>query len=97
MAFHRRWRALLLGKAKCDAGHHRQRWRPGRRRGDDQTTDFVFYARGCGDWVMLDTNNMPALSADKPAPKKDGVYIIGLNMAPGKWRSNGAGEKCYWE
>ncbi len=63
-----------------------------------QPTDFGFYAKGCGDWVMLDTNNMPALPADKQqAPKKDGVYIIGLNMAPGKWRSNGAGEKCYWE
>ncbi len=63
-----------------------------------QPTDFVFYAKGCGDWVMLDTNNMPALPIEKQqAPKKDGVYIIGLNMAPGKWRSNGAGEKCYWE
>jgi hypothetical protein len=63
-----------------------------------QPTDFAFYAKGCGDWVMLDTNNLPALSAEKQqAPKKDGVYLIGLNMAPGKWRSNGAGEKCYWE
>lgn len=63
-----------------------------------QPTDFVFYTKGCGDWVMLDSNNLPALPADKQqAPKKDGIYIIGLNMAPGKWRSNGAGEKCYWE
>lgn len=63
-----------------------------------QPTDFVFYAKGCGDWVMLDTNNLPALPAEKQqAPKKDGIYIIGLNMAPGKWRSNGAGQKCYWE
>jgi hypothetical protein len=60
--------------------------------------DFEFYARGCGIWTMLDTNNLPALPADKQrAAKKDGVYIIGLNMAPGRWRSNGLGKSCYWE
>ncbi len=60
--------------------------------------DFEFYTSGCGTWSMLDTNNLPTLPADKQAtPKKDGVYIIGLNMAPGRWRSNGAGAKCYWE
>jgi hypothetical protein len=47
---------------------------------------------------MLDTNHLPALPAEKQvAAKKDGVYIIGLNMAPGRWRSNGLGQSCYWE
>lgn len=60
--------------------------------------DFEFYASGCGTWTMLDSNALPALpAAQQQAPKKDGVYIIGLNMAPGRWRSNGAGAKCYWE
>ncbi len=60
--------------------------------------DFEFYTRGCGTWTMLDTNNLPALPAEKQtAAKKDGVYIIGLNMAPGRWRSNGLGKSCYWE
>jgi hypothetical protein len=60
--------------------------------------DFEFYTRGCGAWTMLDTSNIPALPADKQrAAKKDGVYVIGLNMAPGRWRSNGLGKSCYWE
>jgi hypothetical protein len=60
--------------------------------------DFEFYSSGCGTWTMLDTNNLPALPVEQQAaPKKDGIYIIGLNMAPGRWRSNGAGNKCYWE
>jgi hypothetical protein len=60
--------------------------------------DFEFYISGCGTWTMLDTNALPALPAEQQqATKKDGIYIIGLNMAPGRWRSNGAGNKCYWE
>ncbi|MCX6019107.1 MAG: hypothetical protein NTZ50_11535 [Chloroflexi bacterium] len=60
--------------------------------------DFEFYSRGCGAWTMLDTNNLPALSpAKQAAAKRDGIYIIGLNMTPGRWRSNGSGMKCYWE
>jgi hypothetical protein len=59
--------------------------------------DFEFYTHDCGAWTMLDTANLPALPMEKQtAPKKDGVYIIGLNMAPGRWRSNGAGSRCYW-
>jgi hypothetical protein len=59
--------------------------------------DFEFYTSGCGTWAMLDTNNLPALPIEQQrAPKKDGNYIIGLNMAPGRWRSNGAGDACYW-
>lgn len=46
--------------------------------------------------MPLDPANLPALpEAKQRAPKKDGVYIVGLNMAPGRWRSNGAGQKCY--
>lgn len=60
--------------------------------------DFEFTTSGCGVWTMLDTGNLPALPAgQQQAPKKDGIYIIGLNMAAGRWRSNGAGNKCYWE
>ena len=63
-----------------------------------QPGDFEFYTRGCGNWVMLDTNNKPALpAAQQQAPKRDGTYIVGLNMAPGRWRSNGQGNRCYWE
>lgn len=63
-----------------------------------QPSDVEFYTRGCGNWVMLDTNNKPALPlAQQQASKRDGTYIIGLNIAPGRWRSNGQGNRCYWE
>jgi len=63
-----------------------------------QPSDVEFYAKDCGTWVMLDTNNKPALPlAQQQAAKRDGQYIIGLNMAPGRWRSNGQGTRCYWE
>jgi hypothetical protein len=61
-------------------------------------TDFEFYASNCGTWRMLDTNALPAQPIEKQAgPKKDGVYIMGINLVPGRWRSSGGGKKCYWE
>lgn len=32
------------------------------------------------------------LEADKEA----GFYLVGTEIAPGVWRSNGAGDNCYW-
>jgi hypothetical protein len=26
----------------------------------------------------------------------DGFYLIGVDIAPGVWRSNGTGDSCYW-
>lgn len=31
------------------------------------------------------------------APKKDGFYLVGVDIAPGVWRSDGSGDSCYWE
>lgn len=60
--------------------------------------DFEFYTRGCGTWTMLDVNNKPAQPlAKQQSAKKDGAYIIGVSMAPGRWRSNGQGDRCYWQ
>ena len=59
--------------------------------------DFEFYTKGCGVWTMIDTNNLPALSlAQQRAPKRSGSYVIGLDMAPGRWRSNSLDMNCYW-
>ena len=30
-------------------------------------------------------------------PKGDGFYLVGVDIAPGVWRSTGTGTKCYWE
>jgi len=29
--------------------------------------------------------------------KSDGFYLVGTEMSPGLWRSQGAGDSCYWE
>jgi hypothetical protein len=29
--------------------------------------------------------------------KPDGIYRVGLQIAPGIWRSTGSGDECYWE
>jgi hypothetical protein len=31
------------------------------------------------------------------APHGDGFYLVGVDIAPGLWRSNGTGNDCYWE
>lgn len=60
--------------------------------------DIEFYTKDCGTWTMLDANNLPAAPIEQQrAAKKDGIYIIGLNMAPGRWRSSGLGKSCYWQ
>lgn len=28
--------------------------------------------------------------------KFDGFYLVGIDMAPGRWRSKGTGDDCYW-
>lgn len=30
------------------------------------------------------------------APKRDGFYTVGEEILPGKWRSTGTGDGCYW-
>ncbi len=30
------------------------------------------------------------------APKSDGFFTVGTEIAPGTWESNGSGDSCYW-
>jgi hypothetical protein len=36
------------------------------------------------------------LLAKLQADKGDGFYLVNVDIAPGVWRSNGKGDKCYW-
>lgn len=38
----------------------------------------------------------PTVSSLKQ-PKSDGFYLIGVDIAPGIWRSTGSDDGCYWE
>ncbi len=36
------------------------------------------------------------LTAKLRADKGDGFYLVNVDVAPGVWRSQGTGDKCYW-
>ena len=31
------------------------------------------------------------------AKRGNGIYLVGVDIAPGVWRSDGTGDSCYWE
>lgn len=31
------------------------------------------------------------------AKRGNGIYLVGVDIAPGVWRSDGTGDRCYWE
>jgi hypothetical protein len=55
-------------------------------------TDKGFSSSGCGQW----TTDLSAVTSSTAAPFSDGTYIVGVDIAPGTWRSPG-GDLCYWE
>lgn len=44
------------------------------------------------------TQTMPPTPTLDPRflPKSDGFYLIGIDIAPGVWRSTGTFDNCYW-
>lgn len=43
------------------------------------------------------TGQAEQAAAQLAAPKGDGFWTIGVEMAPGRWRSNGTADDCYWK
>ena len=35
--------------------------------------------------------------SDITQPLGDGFYTVGEEIAPGKWRSTGTGDECFWQ
>ena len=58
-------------------------------------TDFEVELEGCGTWEYVE-NAEKILLPDAGAPKNDGFYTVGVEIVPGKWRSTGTGDNCYW-
>ena len=58
--------------------------------------DAAFLSRGCGTW----TRELQPI-AEPGEPFADGTYIVGLDIAPGRYRAYPAaapeGSICYWE
>ena len=49
----------------------------------------------CGTWVFVE-NETPVLAADAALPKSNGFFTVGVEIAPGQWRSTGSNGGCYW-
>ncbi len=58
-------------------------------------TDYEIEFNGCGRWIWVE-NRAPVLDDDATAPKGDGFYTVGIEIAPGRWRSTGQQTNCYW-
>lgn len=58
-------------------------------------SDYEVEFDGCGSWVYVE-NETPVLQANAAEPKSDGLYTVGIEIAPGQWRSTGTGSGCYW-
>ena len=56
-----------------------------------------------GSEMCIRDRNTPA-PTNTPSPtsdplkraKGDGFYLVGVDIAPGVWRSSGTGDRCYW-
>jgi hypothetical protein len=56
-------------------------------------SDKGFNSSGCAAWIQVSGPITTGLTA----PFSDGVFIGGVDVAPGTWQSNGTGTGCYWE
>lgn len=54
--------------------------------------DVGFTSSRCADWVEV----TGAITTSPTAPFGDGTWIVGVDIAPGLWKTDGS-ERCYWE
>jgi hypothetical protein len=57
-----------------------------------KSTDAGFEADGCGEW----SSDLSKVTDSKSSITVDGTYIVGTDISPGKWKSSGGGDSCYW-
>lgn len=58
-------------------------------------TDYEVEFSDCGTWEYVE-NETPVLRPDAAAPKESGFFTVGIEIAPGQWRSTGSNDGCYW-
>lgn len=57
------------------------------------TTDQGFSSSGCAPWSRVTGPSRSNPDADFG----EGMFMVGGEVSPGTWRSNGTGTGCYWE
>jgi hypothetical protein len=58
-------------------------------------TDYEVEFDGCGTWEYVEGADR-VLEDDAEESKSDGFYTVGVEIAVGRWKSNGTGDSCYW-
>lgn len=53
--------------------------------------DMAFRSTRCGEW----TRDLSPITSTPEAAFRDGMYIVGTDIAPGLWRSDSP-TSCYW-
>ena len=56
-----------------------------------EETDVGFSSEDCGTW----TQDLSPITSSPTAPFGDGMYLVGVDIAPGTWRNAGS-SGCYW-
>jgi len=63
---------------------------------DIQSTDVIIEFNGCGTWTYIQ-NTPKVLQPNAYNPHGDGAYMVGVDIAPGTWRTQSGTSSCYWE
>lgn len=58
---------------------------------DIEPSDVGFYSSGCGTWS---DDLTPIVEPGEPFP--DGTYVVGDELAPGRYRATAPSDSCHW-
>lgn len=58
-------------------------------------TDYEVQFEDCGMWEYVE-NAEHILLDDAAEPKGSGFFTVNVEIAPGRWQSDGSGDSCYW-
>lgn len=60
-----------------------------------RATDYEVEFDDCGRWFYVEGMEK-ILQDDSMDDKPDGFYTVGVEISPGRWKSTGTGDSCYW-
>lgn len=65
---------------------------PGPRLVEILSSDFAFESSSCATWTQI----TGPVTASPTNPFANGVFLVGVDVQPGTWQSDGVGASCYW-
>ncbi|MBN1639923.1 MAG: SH3 domain-containing protein [Anaerolineae bacterium] len=60
-----------------------------------RSSDYEVLFEGCGTWEWVE-ESARALLPNAASSKESGFYTVGEEIVPGRWKSMGTGDSCYW-